>query len=150
MGDMVPWSTIITGAVGVAGIGGTLLSARWQTASVKLSIAAEDAQAKLAEKRRIYAAASAALNNGLVAMSAMNVSVNDSDTAALSSLLVTAGNIAWELQLIASAEVGRHARDALNALREGDGDTLLESLAALIPAMRADLGIESLDVGDLW
>jgi hypothetical protein len=147
---MVPWSTIITGAVGVAGIFGTLLSARWQTAGVKLGIAAEDERAKRAEKRRIYAVSYAALSDGLMAMSRNESSKSGSDVTAFHSALVGASNAAWELQLIASADVSRHARDALNALQQGDGETLLESLSALIPAMRADLGIDPLDIGDLW
>jgi hypothetical protein len=89
---MVPWSTIITGAVGVTGIGGTLLSARWQTAGVKLSIAAEDERARLAQKRRVYAATTAALNDGLLAMSRQEL--NDRDTTASGSVLVAASNAA--------------------------------------------------------
>jgi hypothetical protein len=147
---MVPWSMIITGAVGVAGIGGTLLGARWQTAGVKLGIEAEDERARRAEKRRVYAVAYAALSDSLMAMSRKEISKSESDVRAFHSASEKASNAAWELQLIASADVSRHARDALNALHEGDGDTLLESLAALIPAMRADLGIDPLDVGDLW
>ena len=66
--DMVPWSEIITGAVGVAGIGGALLNGRWQAAAVNRSIAAQDERAKVAERRRIYAAAYTALCDGLLAM----------------------------------------------------------------------------------
>jgi hypothetical protein len=147
---MVPWSTIIIGAVGVAGIGGTLLSARWQTAGVKLSIAAEDERANRAEKRRVYAVAYAALNNGLEAMPTTDSSKRERHVTASHSALERASNAAWELQLIASADVSRHAGDALFALQQEDGDSLLESLAELIPAMRADLGIDPLDIGDLW
>jgi hypothetical protein len=147
---MVPWSVIITGVVGVAGIGGTLVSARWQTAAVKLTIAAEDERAKSAEKRRIYAAAYAALSDGLMVMSTAESSKEDSDATALRSATGGASSAGWELQLIASADVSRHARDALNALQQGEGETLLDSLAELIPAMRADLGTDPLDIGDLW
>ena len=57
------WATVIpavvTGAVGIVGISGTILSARLtaksQTANLRLSIGAENHRAQLAEKRRIYA-----------------------------------------------------------------------------------------------
>lgn len=147
---MVPWSEIITGAVGVAGIGGALLNGRWQAAAVNRSIAAQDERAKVAEGRRIYAAAYTALCDGLLAMPGAESSDNDSDTAALKSARARASNAASELQLMASASVGRCARDALNALQDGDGEALLEALAELMRAMRTDLGVEPLDAGDLW
>jgi hypothetical protein len=143
-----PWSTIITGAVRVAGIGGTLLSARWQTAGVKLGIAAQSERARVADRRKVYAAASAALNDGLMVISDQELAGQHGGVP--DSVLVAANSAAWELQLIASVDVSRLARDALTALQIGDGDTLLESLAALIPAMRADLGNDPLDIADLW
>jgi hypothetical protein len=141
---MTQWATIITGTVGIAGIGGTLLSARWQTASVKLTIAAEDERAKIAERRRIYVAAYAALSDGL---RVMERSADDEVAPAVS---ISAINAARELELIASADVGRCARDALRGLDEHDGEALVEALAGLVGAMRADLGVEPVDVGDLW
>ena len=58
------WSTIapaaITGVVGLAGIVGTIMSARQASRSasrdLQLSIKAEDKRASTAERRRIYAA----------------------------------------------------------------------------------------------
>jgi hypothetical protein len=54
MGAMFPWDVLVTGAVGIAGIGGTLWSG-------KRSINAENDRANKADKRRIYAACQAAL-----------------------------------------------------------------------------------------
>lgn len=57
---MVDLGVSITGAVGLAGIGGTILAARMtgtsQIAGLKLSISAENHPSRLAEKRTIYAA----------------------------------------------------------------------------------------------
>ncbi len=59
------WGYAITGIVGLAGIGGTLWSGRLAAKSavqtLTLSISAEDRRAKVAEKRRIYAAYLASL-----------------------------------------------------------------------------------------
>lgn len=55
----------ITGAVGIAGIGGTVLSAtitrKSAAENLRISIDAENERIKLAEKRRIYAQALAAI-----------------------------------------------------------------------------------------
>lgn len=111
--------------------------------SVELTVAAEDERAKLAEKRRIYAAASAAFNDGLVAIS-------NQDSGAVTAAERSASIAASELQLIASAVVAPHARHTLRVLAGHDEAALLESLGELIPAMHAEPGAEPLKTGDLW
>jgi hypothetical protein len=79
---MFPWETLITGAVGLAGIGGTLwqgkrsreaqsadlkVSVDATAENLKLSIAAETERAYVVDKRRIYAAYHAALHTLLSA-----------------------------------------------------------------------------------
>jgi hypothetical protein len=55
----VDWGTVITGVVGLAGIGGTLLAARMTGKSdaenLRTSISAEDRRARRTEKREIFA-----------------------------------------------------------------------------------------------
>lgn len=64
---MTDLSVIVTGIVGVAGIGGTILATRMmgknQTANLILSINAQGEHNRLAEKRRIYARYQASLDN---------------------------------------------------------------------------------------
>jgi hypothetical protein len=59
MSAMPDTGVIVTGLIGVAGITGSLLSARLTArsnmAGLKLSITAEEERAQLAEKRRIHA-----------------------------------------------------------------------------------------------
>lgn len=54
------WPQVITGVVGLAGIAGTIVSARLAakvaTKNLVLSVAAEDRRAHKAEKRRVYTA----------------------------------------------------------------------------------------------
>ncbi len=63
---MTLWLTLITGLVGVAGIAGTILSARLtsrsQTANLMLSISEERKRARVTDRRQVYASFMAILN----------------------------------------------------------------------------------------
>jgi hypothetical protein len=84
---MIPWSNIVTGAVGLAGTGGTLWQGqRGREASSKdlnhslevgaanliTSINADNERARIAEKRRIYASFIATLGNLLKTWNQVN------------------------------------------------------------------------------
>jgi hypothetical protein len=75
---------IVTGAVGVAGIVGTLASARITRTSaannLRLSITAEDTRQRRAEKRQIYAAYLGSINQAINA-------IGQEETAAAAELL---------------------------------------------------------------
>lgn len=66
MTAMFDWSTFVAGAVGVVGIGGTLIATRMTSRSQSMDlltrISADKEEARLAVKRRIYAECIAALN----------------------------------------------------------------------------------------
>ena len=70
MTGMNLWPTLITGAVGVAGIVGTILAAqltaRSQAANLMITIDAERDRARVADKRQVYANFISALNELLV------------------------------------------------------------------------------------
>ncbi len=145
---MVPWPNLITGAVGVAGIGGTILAAwmtgKRQTANLKLSINAENQRARVAEKRRIYASCQASFNRLLAAARRPQ-----HDDAELDSAAAGASAAVSELVLIAPDDIGQQAetiRRYLGTYVAGtaggaDTDAKLPRLSKqLIAAMRADLG----------
>jgi hypothetical protein len=76
----VDWAQVtpvaITGAVGIAGVAGTIIAAKLAgntaTQNVRLSVNAEDDRARLADKRRIYARAIAAIDVALIATALMH------------------------------------------------------------------------------
>jgi hypothetical protein len=169
-------AAISTGVVGLAGIGGTLWQGKRareaQTADLKgsldataknlrLGINAEDNRARIAEKRRIYAAYQAALSE-LAAAVFHNVSLDisashDERTEAQVKILKAREKVfatVSEVHLIAPKNVAKLAANAGGSMMKlmrlieksesgdyesdlGEGNTIRESLYA---AMRADLG----------
>jgi hypothetical protein len=145
----VDWGTIapaaITALVGLAGIGGTLLSARMTGRS-------EDKRAKLAEKRRIYAnflaAHSAALRESVLEARAGS-SPARKDYAVLHDNAVVAQmaalNAAAEVQLISSFNVARLAMESFGTLVDispasPGHEEWAKAYALLVAAMRTELG----------
>ncbi len=159
------WATVVTGVVGLAGIGGTLLSARMtgesDAANLRASIRAEDARARLAEKRRIYASCVGALiafSDAVVAVARDRDTpltpeqhaglVEESDRARLA-----AQNAVSEVDLIAPADVAilahRAMRVILHADEAQDAGELGSPIVNLTMAMRRDLGADDDSAGEL-
>lgn len=136
----------ITGVVGIAGIGGALLSARMTAKSsaenLRTSISAEDARARNAEKRRTYANCLAVLTLAVSTRASANPDDRDSRTNA-ANLIITAANAVFEVKLIAPPEVDTLAIAAMQNLSSSKvGQVHKESAGAitrLASAMRADL-----------
>jgi hypothetical protein len=153
---VIPWDTLITGAVGVVGIGGTILAARMtnktQTANLIRSITAENERTRLTEKRGIYACHLASCTeavqakfkwNTLKQMSTDIAFAMASDYAAKVASAITS---AAEVRLIAPVEIADLADRVINVIpdydpeairKRGDYDDVIRQLAH---AMRADLG----------
>lgn len=150
---MVPWPNLITGAVGVAGIGGTILAAwmtgKRQTANLKLNIDAENNRHRLAEKRRIYAKYQASLDNLIILITRLQVlghgqRFKDS-LADLGTGLGDMHSALSELSLIAPPQLGKIAEEMASAMtdsaeRPDDPNDLPKIRKRLHEAMRADLG----------
>jgi hypothetical protein len=135
----VDWGAVATGisagVAALAGIGGTIWVAtrNWNR---------EDERAKIAEKRRMYAACLGALANGSRARQSVETSDNPDRREAFALAANTAANAVWELELIAPKAVGRLATDVLVAMYKPAGFGKVQG--ELILAMRADLGGEPL------
>jgi hypothetical protein len=149
---VVDWATVVTGVVGLAGIGGTLLSAKLTSksdaANLRTSIAAEDARAKVAEKRRIYANCLAALS---AYVAAKTVPLTNLPPEAgirfreeINRTQLAAANAVYEVQLIGPSEVALLANTTLlpllNADRAAPGLGIGKAIGRLTTAMRLDLG----------
>jgi hypothetical protein len=134
--------TIVTGVVGVAGIGGTILSARIARKSAadtaRLTITAENERITLAEKRRIYAECISALTMPLAA------SLPDSEKNTFDAAL-TANNLVAELGLIAPQDIQEKAKTTMYLLTNVRSDDPVtrgqaaNSIADLTSTMQADL-----------
>jgi hypothetical protein len=155
---MVDLGVIITGAVGLAGIGGTILAARMtgtsQIAGLKLSISAENDRSRLAEKRTIYATCLAsfeAMRERVVIFKLLDTEASQNKPSAWATAVAQAASdvaiAVAQLKLIAPATVGPLADALADFLREAPttmddyrAADYIQRRGQLCDAMRADLG----------
>jgi hypothetical protein len=154
----VDWGTVvpaaITGVVGLAGIGGTLLSARMTGKSdaenLRMSISAEHTLAKLAEKRRIYANCLAALIQNVDVNIRLHAATDSQEHNSViqerNQARVAARVAIQEVALIGPLDMSDLASQADSQLSQADvtddanRKRFSLAFARLITAMRADLG----------
>jgi hypothetical protein len=153
------WASIvpaaITGVVGLAGIVGSILSARLTSRSasrnLELSISAEDKRAYTAEKRRIYAAFNAAIENLWIVVTSSEDFATDPGRFHYNQAVTLLWSAYFEVSLIASGDVSELALDITTAMnqfatdlrknRAGDEPSGFdEKRGRLITVMRAELG----------
>lgn len=120
------WSAIapaaITGVVGLAGIVGSIMSARQASRSasrdLQLSIKAEDKRASTAERRRIYAAFNAAIESlWIVSTSSEDFKVDPGRLHYNQAMTLLWGNF-YEVSLVASGRVSSLASDVTEMMTE--------------------------------
>jgi hypothetical protein len=137
---MFPWSTFVAGAVGVAGIIGTILAARMakqsQTANLLTNIHAENERERQRVRRDIYVRHLAACQD------AMGLGGDDVAAAGERSLANKAFGALRLVELVASKAVVDLATDLTLSATEGESsfDDFMLTQDRLIEAMRADLG----------
>jgi len=154
---VVDWGIVISGAitgiVGIAGIGGSIMSARLAgksaTQNLQVSITAENERARLAEKRRCYMHYLAASSDLINSMAKQHVLGDDADDALSTALVYERGEVLTgvlsalgELLLVAPEPVMHLADSAATLLAGADPDAgkFRELREQLLWAMRADLG----------
>jgi hypothetical protein len=145
-------SVAITGAVGVVGVAGTIIAARMAGKStmqgVRLTIGAEDRRARLADKRRVYARAIAALDASVTATRTERAAYPDlpghrTYEVAAKAALMAAADAMGELQLAAPPRIADLARGAASDLdlyqrHKLDDERIRETRQSLLDALRAD------------
>ena len=159
---MVP--VAITGAVGVAAVAGTIINAKITGNSARetarLNINAEDRRAYIADKRRVYARAIAAIETAVTAVSRVpdgGVAQREGDAdriAAVDAALLAAADALGELQLTAPPKLGAlaaQAVDELSLFRRGktDAEPIRNTRRALVEGLYDDLQEETQRMFDL-
>jgi len=154
-------STAITGAVGIAGVVGGVITARIAGSSarksVQLNITAEADRARLADKRRIYARGVSALDTAMQAEKhAQSVEASGAATAVVedqhasavefrakaNDTLRSASEAVSELQLmVESLDTAELAKDALDNVSHPD--VYASRRNKLLATLRDDLGKEA-------
>lgn len=114
--------TAITGVVGLAGIAGSIISARQTSKSasrdLRLSIKAEDTCAGIAEKRRIYAAFNAAIEGlWIVVTSSENFTLDPGRLHYNQAMTLLWSNY-YEVRLVASGGVSSLAHDVTEMMTQ--------------------------------
>jgi hypothetical protein len=158
----VDWAAVtsaaITGAVGIAGVAGTIIAARVAGKSAResaqLSINAQADQARLADKRQVYAQALAALHAAMLAVQKLAVYqqkrkpeevIATAREHALEVVRAALGAIT-EVQLITPIPLAQQCDEVMRTLYRTDSDPLLsemsEAVNLLTRALRADLDQE--------
>jgi hypothetical protein len=145
-------STAITGAVGIAGVAGTIISTRIASKSatkdLQLSINTENERANKAEKRRTYAACQAAFDEmTMAAVVVWHRAFKDDEARDKAQMKSDQARDAMyqkisEVRLIAPPDVHKIAREVADQLLSYDGQTSdeISSLRLkLFQAMRVDL-----------
>jgi hypothetical protein len=150
--------TAITGVVGLAGIAGSILSARLTSRSasrnLQLGISAEDKRAHTGEKRRIYTAFNSAIEGLWIIATSSADFTTDPGRLYYNQAMSLLWSTYYEVSLIAPGNVNSLAvdtRDVMNQfasdLRKLTGNRARnappgfdEKRKDLISAMRADLG----------
>lgn len=129
-------AVISTGVVGLAGIGAGL----WQASR---GWNREEKRAKMADKRRVYAAYLATLHNGVAAGVKHLVYQNNDATEQFAQSMVAAQIAVNEVRLIAPPDIVVKAGDVLSSLVKLTRETLNNQTTqqpVLMMAMRRDLG----------
>jgi hypothetical protein len=139
-------STVVTGVVGLAGIGGSIMSARLAsksaTENLRRSITAEDIRAKRAEKRLVYAKCLAALAQYKEFYDAPYSTdfMASTGPAEMRDLRAAASIAIQEAELVGSPELAQTAYQAFLSIPARDRDW--EGLhTRLVEAMRTDLNL---------
>jgi hypothetical protein len=137
------WGTFITGVVGLAGIGGSIVSAKIAsksaTGDLRIAISAEDARSRRADKRLIYASFLAALSK------LRDLRTNEHRTDEDIKELLAAQTAAWvpvlEVGLVGPPQIATAAQQVYLLVTKNDDDVhkYANAYADLIETMRADL-----------
>jgi hypothetical protein len=120
--------TAITGVVGLAGIAGSIISARQTSKSASrdlhLSIKAEDKRASIAERRRIYAAFNAAIESLWIVVTSSEDLTLDPGRLHYNQAITLLWSNYYEVRLVASGRASSLAYDVTEMMTQMAGKLL--------------------------